>query len=247
MSYLDKTIKAGRKGLQGFVDAIYPPTCLVCDARVEGDRALCGKCWGETPFISGLCCDKCGVALPGVSDDVEICDDCRVLARPWVQGRAALAYEGTARKMILALKHADKTELVPQLARWMARSGRDIIAHCDLIVPVPAHWTRTLQRQYDQAELLAVALGKITTLPVATDALIRTRKTGTQDGKSRDARFANTEGAFRTRTDLSGKTVLLVDDVMTSGASFAAAADACTGAGANDIYVLAAARVAKEQ
>ena len=245
MSYLDKTIGAGRKGVRGMIDAIYPPTCLICDTRVEGNRGLCGKCWGETPFISGLACDKCGTPLPGDEDAGTLCDDCLVLARPWEAGRAALMYSGTARKMVLALKHADKTELVPQLSRWMARSGAALIAESDVIVPVPVHWSRAIARRYDQSVLLATALGGITGLNVWTDGLIRTRRTGTQDGKTRDDRYANTSGAFRARRRMDGLSVLLIDDVMTSGATFTAAADACHAAGAKKIFVLSLARVAK--
>ena len=246
MTYLDKMIHAARKGVRGMLDAIYPATCLACDARIEGERALCGKCWGETPFVSGLACDKCGVPLPGDSEEGELCDDCLTIARPWNHGRAALLYAGTARKMVLALKHADRTELVPQMARWMARAGQGVIAETDTVIPVPAHWTRAVSRRYDQAVLLAVALAQITGQACKSDALIRLRKTGSQDGKTRDERFANTEGAFRARYSLEGARVLLVDDVMTSGATFAAAADACFAARAKDVSVLALARVAKD-
>lgn len=246
MTYLDKTIHVARKGVRSVIDAIYPATCLACDARVEGERALCGKCWGETPFVAGLVCDRCGVPLAGDSTGTEYCDDCQTLGRPWAKGRAALLYSGTARKMVLALKHGDQTEAIPQMARWMARAGQPVIERTDTVVPVPVHWTRAVTRRYDQSVLLSTALSAITGQTCRSDALIRARKTGSQDGKSRPERFANTEGAFVARYSMRGARVLLVDDVMTSGATFAAAADACKAAGAEEICVLALARVAKD-
>ena len=229
---------------------IYPPTCVLCDAHVAEDHALGPDCWANARFLSGLACDQCGVPLPGHDDGPVRCDDCLTIARPWTHGRAALAYAGSGRAAVLALKHADRIDLALPAARWMLRAARPILRPGMLVVPVPVHRWRLVTRRYNQAVLLAHALGRAAGLDVLPDALQRTRATGTQDGKGREARFANITGAIRPHprrgAQLSGRDVLLVDDVMTSGATFAACADAALAAGAASVSVLALARVTKD-
>jgi ComF family protein len=131
----------------------------------------------------------------------------------------------------------------------MARAGRDVIAPDRLIAPVPLHWRRLFRRRYNQSALLSAALARAEGLDHCPDLLIRTRATPTQDGRARDARFANVSGALavhpRRRELMKGRRLLLIDDVMTSGATLAAAAEACRAAGAADVAVLALARVIK--
>ncbi|MGB3554591.1 MAG: double zinc ribbon domain-containing protein, partial [Jannaschia sp.] len=103
-------------------DALYPRTCVLCDARVEEAHGLCPDCWSETPFITGAACDLCGRDLPGTADGAaDRCDECLTVPRPWDDGRAAMSYAGGARRMVLALKHGDRTELAEAGARWMLR------------------------------------------------------------------------------------------------------------------------------
>jgi ComF family protein len=236
--------------MQQALREIYPPTCALCDALVEQDHALCPNCWGETPFLAGLVCDCCGAPLPGDDTAAQRCDDCLTLARPWSQGRAALSYTGKGRAAVLALKHGDRLDLAVSAGRWLARAVQPILRPGMVIVPVPVHRWRLVTRRYNQAALLAHALGRETGLTVLPDALIRTRPTGTQDGKGREARFDNLSGAIRPHPArggaLAGRDVLLLDDVMTSGATFAACADAAHAAGASSVCVLALARVAKD-
>ncbi len=238
-------------GLQSALRLIYPARCISCDALLEEDFSLCGDCWRETPFIAGLICDTCGLPLPGSSDSkTELCDDCLVIARPWDKGRAALLYARNARRLVLALKHGDRQELAIPAARWMAIPMQDLAGPQTLIVPVPAHWSRLIRRRYNQAALLAIELSRITGNPCLPDGLIRRKPTQIQDGMSREERFANLSGAIlphrRRRSSLAGRQVLLVDDVMTSGATFAAATEACFSAGVTRVCVLALARVAKD-
>lgn len=230
---------------------IYPHQCALCDTLVEEDGALCGVCWRDVPFILGLTCDLCGAPLPGEGDGHVIhCDDCMSIARPWVQGRAALVYNGQARKLVLALKHGDRLDLKSPATRWLHRAAQPLLRPSQVIVPVPAHWWRTFRRRYNQAALLAQGLGKATGQPVAVEALVRHRVTEVQDGKSVEARFANVGGAIRPHPRhgkvLKGADVLLVDDVMTSGATLAAAAEAAISAGATCVRVATLARVVKD-
>ncbi|GLS86296.1 amidophosphoribosyltransferase [Cypionkella aquatica] len=238
-------------GLQAALHLIYPPQCLTCDAQVTTDFGLCGPCWRETPFIVGLVCDKCGVLLPGEDlGQPEHCDDCLTTARPWSQGRAALLYKDNGRRMVLALKHGDRLDLARPASNWLHRVAAPILKPGMLVVPIPLHWMRLIKRRYNQAALLSSALAKRAELEHCPDLLVRHRNTHSQEGRSRDGRFANMQDALvlhpRRANRAEGRHVLLVDDVMTSGATFAAAAEACIAGGATWISVLALARVAKD-
>lgn len=237
--------------LQSVIHTVYPAQCVACDAATSEDHGLCGTCWRETRFIHGLTCDKCGTPVQGeAGPDAILCDDCMSIARPWLQGRATLLYEGVGRRMVLGLKHGDRTDLVPALAKWMAQAARPLLQNDTLIVPVPLHWTRLLRRRYNQAALLARELAKLTGAACCLDALLRPRRTQLLEGHSRDARFAALSGAITAhpkRIHLLRKgPVLLIDDVMTSGATLAAATEACHAAGAQHVCVLTLARVAKD-
>ncbi len=228
---------------------IYPPRCLACGGLVEQDNGLCARCFAETPFITGLVCDLCGVPLPGASDDAVHCDDCLSIGRPWIQGRAPLRYEGVARKLVLGLKHGDRHEIVGTAADWMVSAVPKVLPDSTVVVPVPLHLTRLLRRRYNQSALLAQAMATRLDLEFCPDALCRNRRTSSLDGKSREARFRELSDAIslsgRNALVLRDRPVLLVDDVMTSGATLAACALACHTAQSREIYVMVLARVAK--
>lgn len=235
--------------MQSVIRAIYPAQCVACDALTEAEHGLCGACWRDTWFIHGTCCDTCGMPLPGEGTGLQ-CDDCMVIARPWDKGRAALVYKDVGRRLALGLKHGDRLDLVPSLATWMAHAGRPLLTPDTLLVPVPLHWTRLLKRRYNQAAELAKGVGRITGAEVRADALHRPKRTRALDGHNRDARFAALEGAIvshpRRAAFLKDRDVVIVDDVMTSGATFAASSEACLNAGARSVCVLALARVVKD-
>jgi len=241
--------RASRRTVAALRDALYPVTCLMCDARIEEDGALCPDCWADTPFLSGACCDLCGTKLPGEGDGQARCDDCLTMARPWDDGRAALIYGGTARRLILAFKHGDRTELAAGAARWMHRRARDILSADTLIVPVPVHRWRLLKRRYNQAALLAQALARRTGGACDVMALTRHRATLSQDHRSVPDRFDNLVDAIGVApgASVAGRHVAIVDDVMTSGATLAACADVLRQAGAARISVVILARVAKDR
>lgn len=237
--------------LTAAIRAVYPPQCVSCGALTDSDFGLCGTCWRDTHFIGGLTCDLCGVPLPGADDGTAVhCDDCMTIARPWDRGRAVLRYRDNGRALVLKLKHGDRTDLARSLGDWMAGAARPLLSDDMLIVPVPLHWTRLLKRRFNQAGLLAQRIGRVTGHRVVADALIRPAATRPLDGHSRDARFAALSGAIRPhpgrRSLIAGRPVLVVDDVMTSGATFAAATDALRSAGATRVCVLALARVGKD-
>ena len=229
---------------------LYPSKCVSCGERVESDFGLCGPCWRDTPFIEGLCCDSCGVPLPGESDETEHCDACRSIARPWSRGRAAFVYRGNGRKLVLGLKRGDRHDIVRPAALWLARAAQPLLRENTLIAPIPLHWTRLLKRRFNQSALLAQALARRIDAAFCPDLLIRSVRTESLEGKSFEARFSTLGGAInahpKRRHRMVGRHVLLVDDVMTSGATMAAAAEACFAAGACEVSALTLARVAKD-
>lgn len=236
--------------LQGALQLLYPPLCISCTAPVQSDFGLCADCWRETPFISGLVCDQCGLPLPGQdADERALCDDCMTIAWPWDRGRAALLYDENGRRLVLALKHGDRMDLARPAAGWMLKAAQSILKPEMLVVPVPLHWMRLFRRRFNQAALLSRNIARAAGLQHCPDALIRRRSTGNQDGKTRDARFANLVDAFAVpkarESKIRDRDVLVVDDVMTSGATFAAASEALFRAGARSVSVVGLARVAK--
>lgn len=235
--------------MQAALRWIYPPQCLICDAAVASDFGLCAQCWRDTPFVGGLVCDTCGTPLHGEAGDIAHCDDCLTLGRPWDQGRSALMYRDNGRKLVLALKHGDRMDLARPAAEWLHRAVADILRPDMIVAPVPLHWWRLFRRRYNQSALLSGHLARLAGLAHCPDLLQRPRFTGTQDGRGREGRFENMAGAIRPHPKrihlMAGRDVLLVDDVMTSGATLAAATEACLAAGAVRVSICALARVAK--
>jgi len=237
--------------MQRAVHLLYPSQCLSCGGLVDSDFGLCGTCWRDTPFIAGLVCDKCGVPLIGEdTGEAVLCDDCMTTARPWAQGRAALLYKDNGRRLVLALKHGDRQDLATPSGGWLARVAAPMVRENTLIAPVPLHWMRLLKRRYNQSALLATELAHAVRRSCCVDLLQRTKRTRSLEGLGRDARFSMLAGSIQVhprRTHrLAGRPVLLVDDVMTSGATLAAATEACLTAGASEVCVVTLARVAKD-
>jgi ComF family protein len=231
------------------LDALLPPQCLTCDAPVPDPGLFCADCFNATRFIAEPCCRLCGApfsyALEGGPD--RVCAQCRVATPPWRQARAALCYDAQSRRVILPLKYADRLDLAPALARMMARAGAGLLAEADVLVPVPMHRSRLRRRRYNQAAVLARAIARISGTPAVLDALVRVRPTQALETLSAEQRSRAVADAFAvTRPGaarLAGRRVLLIDDVLTSGATAAACTQALHAAGAAQVDVLVAARV----
>lgn len=229
---------------------VFPSRCVACGALVEGDFGLCSMCWAQTPFLGGPQCDFCGVPVLAESvDDRLTCDDCQTFARPWVMGNAALNYEGVARRLVLALKHGDRQDIAVPAARWMATAAKGMVTEEAIVVPVPLHWSRLLKRRYNQAAILGRHMAMQLSVAFCPDALVRPKVMGSTEGLTTAERFEKMAGAIaphpKRGVRMNGQRVILVDDVMTSGATLTAAANAALQAGAKDVCVVTLARVAK--
>jgi ComF family protein len=238
---------------RGLLNLLLPAQCLCCDALVEAQGQLCAACFRCIDFLTDPCCARCGVPFAAAAqgsaygDGATLCPTC--LESPPLFGRArgALRYDAEARKLILPLKHADRPELAAMLAPHMARAGAALLRQADLLLPVPLHRQRLSKRRYNQAALLAKAIARIAGVPAALDALVRRHATASLDDKSAAERAAVLCDAIVVRPSraglLAGRSVVLIDDVMTSGAT----ANACTAAllagGVRSVDVLVAARV----
>lgn len=239
-----------RRAVRGVFDFVYPPLCIGCRAMVAAPGSLCATCWQTIAFLDGPGCACCGLPFeldPGFGAHCAVC-----LADPpsFDTARAVMRYDEESRGPILALKHADRLDLVPGFARWLERAGRTLLDDSDVVVPVPLHGRRLWSRRYNQSAELARALGRLGGKPVRPLALIRTRATPSQgEMPSAGARKRNMQGAFRVpemhKPEVEGRRILVIDDVLTTGATAEACSRALKRAGAAKVHVLALARVVR--
>lgn len=227
------------------LNAVLPPQCLACRTVVDTPGHLCGTCFSRFTFITPPHCGICGLPLDQAVTEDLMCGPCVVERPSYGRARAAFVYDAHSRPLVLKLKHGDRTDMAAHLAKWLARAGSEVIEGADVIVPVPLHRWRLLMRAYNQSALLARALGRLAGKPVVADAITRTKATVSQGGLSRAERRRNVARAFSVHrpTAIDGKRVLLIDDVLTSGATVNACALALIHDGAKSVDVLALARV----
>jgi ComF family protein len=231
------------------LDLLLPPTCTTCSAPVDAPGLLCGACFGELSTIGEPCCGCCGTPfeLTWHAAEGDLCQRCVDLPPPFHRARAALNYDAASRRLVLPFKHGDRTEFVTVLARLMAGAGAKLLLDADILVPVPLHWRRLFVRRYNQAALLARALGRISGRPAILDALMRRHSTEALGDKSAAERREAVTGAFTVRprraNQIEGRRILLIDDVMTSGATAIACTESLLAAGVASVDVLVAVRV----
>ncbi|MEM8622240.1 MAG: ComF family protein [Pseudomonadota bacterium] len=259
----EETTTAGPTGplstaASGLRDLLFPPECPACRAETATADGLCARCFADTQFLAGPACVQCARPEPRLAapDPDYRCDRCLAAPPAWDRAAAVALYGGAMRRLVLGLKHGDRLDTVPLLARWMAASGAHLLRDADLLVPIPLHWTRRLKRRFNQSAELARAVAREAgragdsaghsaghTTPVsAPDILRRIRRTASQEGRSRSERRLNMIGALAVRPGaaarVAGRHVVLIDDVMTSGATLDAAASALRTAGAARVDAL---------
>jgi ComF family protein len=237
---------AWRRAARLALDIALPTLCVACREPVDGE-GVCAKCWTKLSFIAPPFCPRLGI--PFVYDPGPGLLSMEAIADPpaYQRARAAVRYDDVARTLVHALKYQDRTDLAPAMGRWMARAGRELLEQADMLIPVPLHWRRGWRRRYNQSGALAAVVGRQSGVKLTSEALLRVRPTQQQIGLSRSERASNVQGAFKVagdrQSEIQGRRVILVDDVLTSGATADACARALLRARAAQVDVLVFARV----
>jgi ComF family protein len=236
--------------LGAVADVIVPPCCLVCRTPLATHHQLCAACWRAVSFIRPPLCDVLGIPLPFDTGERTVSAAAAASPPAYDRARAVAHFRGAMRTLIHQFKYADRHDARALYGRWLAEAGRDLFAGIDVVTPVPLTRLRLLWRRYNQSAILAGELARQTGLPLALHLLKRARFHRPQVGLTRDQRRRNLAGAFLVppgrRAGLEGRNVLLIDDVITTGATAEACARALKQAGAARVDVLALALVTNE-
>lgn len=235
-----------KSAAQAALDLLFPPQSLDDGPRPLA-TGLTATGWSQISFLDDPVCDGCGTPFEYPLGEGVRCASCMAKPRAFARARAACLYDDASHGPILQLKHADRTDLAPLFARWISRSARDLLEGAHAIAPVPLHPTRLFNRRYNQAAEIARPLSRLSGVPYLPDALIRVRATETQGGKSGGGRRRNVAAAFHVRASrakqVAGRRILLIDDVMTTGATLEGCARVLLKAGAACVDVAVIARV----
>lgn len=247
-----RPLAAAARAVAGVVlDLGLPPLCPACRTPVLDQGGLCADCWSKLSYITPPYCERLGIPFaydpgPGI-----LCMEAIANPPSYSRARAAVRYDDVARTLVHAFKYGDRLDLAPAMGRWMALAGRELLDKADALVPVPLHWRRLWARRFNQAAALARAISHAGGVPVAHDALKRVRATRQQVGLSRNERDVNVQGAFRVpqsgKAAVRGRRLVLIDDVLTSGATVDNCSRVLLRAGAVNVDVLVFARVVDAQ
>jgi ComF family protein len=231
-----------RSAIGEAVDALTPPLCVLCQTPTGAGASLCPACWQGLSHIDEPVCDALGTPFAfdegaGALSPAAIADP-----PPWRRARAAVAFDESAKRLVHKLKYYDTQEAGLLMARLMTGAGRALLAEADVVVPVPLHRWRLWQRRFNQAAVLAFELARHAGKPCKPEALVRVKQTRQQVGLDAEERQRNVHSAFAVPLDclaiVDGKSVLVIDDVRTTGATAKAATVALLKAGAAQVDVM---------
>jgi len=236
-----------RSLLSPLADLLLPPVCIVCRTRIGGHGLICGACFAKIDFIAPPLCDRLGVPLPYDMGEGRQLSGAAIAKPPvYDRARAVARYSSTMRELIQSFKYHDRHEGVSLFGRWLNKAGAELLDDADLIVPVPLNSWRLWSRRFNQSAMLAHEVGQLARVPVDCSALARVRQTISQVGLSPDQRRRNVAGAFKVPKARAGaikdKKIVVIDDVITTGATAEACARVLRRAGAARVDVLALAR-----
>ncbi|MFO1018460.1 MAG: ComF family protein [Hyphomonadaceae bacterium] len=226
-------------------DLIWPPRSLLSEAIVDRPGVIEPELWSELKFLNDPLCTHCGFPLPDDVGPHAVCAACAGRKPAYDSARAALAYDDQSRRLVLDLKRGGRRDGLPVFARWMAAAAGDRLERADFIAPAPMHWTRLAVRSFNQAAWLAQALSTASGKRWKPGALARVKRRKSQAGLSAAERRRNVGGVIKARGRFAGKTILIVDDVFTTGATLEACARALRKAGAAEVHAVTLARVVR--
>jgi ComF family protein len=237
-----------RQALGAFTDVIVPPLCIVCRLPLVRHDSLCAGCWSKIDFIRPPLCDRLGLPMPFDAGGTMISALAAAEPPDYDRARAVARFDGVMRDLVHDLKFHDRHDPRRLFGRWLAETGAELLRDADLIVPVPLTRFRLIGRRFNQSAILALEVSRLTGVPADPLALQRTRRTRPQVGLTRPQRRENVAGAFSVpaarKGRITGANLVLIDDVITTGATAGACARSLRRAGAARVDVLSLALVA---